>query len=61
MKKKLPKNDKNSSHNKRYKTDIGKRERRKEMYQKSKVTATIRFFTFLFCTWKRIYFAGKYR
>ena len=53
------KSNKNSSNSKRYKKNIEKRRIKNEKYKKS-LTAKIKFFTFIFHAWKRIYFARKH-
>ena len=52
------KNNKYSSSRKGYKKNIEKGEMKNEKYKKS-LTTEIIFFTFIFCIWKRIYFAQK--
>ena len=51
-----------SSHNKRYKKDIekGGNEKRKVYEKFNDVTTTIKFFTFIFYIWKRIYFGRRH-
>ena len=38
----------------------GKNEKRKILEKFNNVTTTVKFFTFIFCMWKRIYFARKH-
>ena len=56
------KNNKNSSHSKRYKKDIekvGMNEKQKVREKFNNVTTTTKLFTLIFRIWKRIYFCSK--
>ena len=54
------KSDKNSSYSKSYKKGIEKGKKRKNKKFNKSLATTTKFFTFMSCIWKRIYFAQKH-